>query len=357
MNILYCKKKLFILTVGVLTNYAIPISSAAAQSNQVAISQKKQLDMYSLRPVEFKRALVQTGSSMLVMKSYVDNIQEQPEIHVECIQMIQDTLRSDMIQHQKTAKENASNWGKVEKTILETNQSIIQFNEQFQSQYKQLSMAIQQNQTGQLQSHIQDLFLTISKNKKESDQLIRMLQEFQSNIEADVIHLKKDMNILMPIINNETGWSSDLQDQINANREISKKNKDILWDLISSGRANKDNLAEARKKIAAAEANIQNLKASLSGIQSNVAILTDTQNNMTDMIEAIIMAIQALQQLSTQWSIIQVKYEAVLNTIDTIDPEMLEWIQSDLTIAQKEWQDLTKYAEQLQRLYTNENKC
>lgn len=184
-----------------------------------------------------------------------------------------------------------------------------------------------------------------------------MLQEFQSNIEADVIHLKKDMNILMPIINNETGWSSDLQDQINANREISKKNKDILWDLISSGRANKDNLAEARKKIAAAEANIQNLKASLSGIQSNVAILTDTQNNMTDMIEAIIMAIQALQQLSTQWSIIQVKYEAVLNTIDTIDPEMLEWIQSDLTIAQKEWQDLTKYAEQLQQLYTNENKC
>lgn len=301
--------------------------------------------MYSLRPVEFKRALVQTGSSMLVMKSYVDNIQEQPEIHVECIQMIQDTLRSDMIQHQKTAKENASNWGKVEKTILETNHSINNYPWRY-SKTKQVSY-----------NPIYKIYSLQFQKKKESDQLIRMLQEFQSNIEADVIHLKKDMNILMPIINNETGWSSDLQDQINANREISKKNKDILWDLISSGRANKDNLAEARKKIAAAEANIQNLKASLSGIQSNVAILTDTQNNMTDMIEAIIMAIQALQQLSTQWSIIQVKYEAVLNTIDTIDPEMLEWIQSDLTIAQKEWQDLTKYAEQLQQLYTNENKC
>ncbi|WP_197266221.1 HBL/NHE enterotoxin family protein [Bacillus thuringiensis] len=357
MNILYCKKKLLILTVGVLTSYVIPISSAAAQSNQVAISQKKQQNMYSLRPAEFKQALAQTGSSMLVMKSYVDNIQEQPEIHVECIPMIQDALRSDMVQHQKTAKENASNWGKVEKNILETNQSIIQFNERFQSQYEQLSMAIQQNQTEKLQSHIQDLFLTISKNKKKSDQLIRILQEFQSNIEADVIHLKKDANMLRPIINNETGWSSDLQDQINANREIIKKNKDILWDLISSGHANKDNLAETRKKIAAAEANIQNLKSSLSGIQSNVAILTDTQNNMTDIIEAIIMAIQALQQLSTQWSIIQVKYEAVLNAIDTIDPEKLEWIHSDLTIAQKEWHDLIKYAEQLKRFYTNENKC
>ncbi|MBG9634034.1 MULTISPECIES: HBL/NHE enterotoxin family protein [Bacillus cereus group] len=356
MNILYCKKKLLILTFGVLTSYAIPISSAAAQSNQVTISQKNQQDMYSLRPVEFKQVLAQTGSSMLVMKSYVDNIQAQPEIHVKCIQMIPETLRSGMIQHQKNAKEHASNWGKVEKTILETNQNIIQFNEKFQSQYERLSMALQQKQTGQLQSHIQDLFLAISQNKKESDQLIPMLQEVQSNIEADVIHLKKDVNLLMPIINSETGWRSDLQDQINANREIIKKNKDILWDLISSGRANKDNLAAARKKIATAEENIQNLTANLSGVQSNVAILTDTQNNMTDMIEAITMAVQALQQLSTQWSILQLKYEAVLNAINTIDPEILEWIQSDLTIAQKEWQDLTNYAEQLQGLYTTENK-
>ncbi|PEP96975.1 HBL/NHE enterotoxin family protein [Bacillus toyonensis] len=356
MNILYYKKKLILLTVGILTSYVLPISSVAANSTQVAISQTDHQDRYSLRPAEFKQALAQTDSSMFVMKSYVENIQKQPEIHLESIQMIQDTVGSDMIYHQKTAKENASNWGGVEKVILETNQNIIQFNEQFQSQYEKLSMAIQQKQTGQLQSHLKDLSLFISKNKKESDQLIRMLKEFQSNIEADVIHLKKDVNILMPIINCETGWISNLQNQINTNHEIIKKNKDILWDLISSGRANKDNLADTRKKIAEAEANIQKFKASLSGIQSDVAILTDTQNNMTDMVEAITVAIQALQQISTQWNIIQVKYEAVLKAIDTIDSEMLEWIQSDLTIAQKEWKDLTEYAEQLQGFYTNERE-
>ncbi|MCQ6530992.1 alpha-helical pore-forming toxin family protein [Bacillus mycoides] len=232
----------------------------------------------------------------------------------------------------------------------------MQFNAQFQSQYEQLSMAIHEKQTGKLQSHINDLFHLISQNKRKSDQLISMLQEFQSNIEADVIHLRKDVNTLMPIINRETGWISDLQNQINANHEIIKKNKDILWDLISSDRANKDNLADIRKKIAEAEANIQKLKASLSGTQSDVAILTDTQNNITDMVEVIAVAIQALQQLSTQWNIIQVKYEAVLNAIDNLNPEMLEWIQSDLTIARKEWENITEYAEQLQRFHTNDRK-
>ncbi|MCQ6530993.1 HBL/NHE enterotoxin family protein [Bacillus mycoides] len=103
------------LTVGILTSHALPIPSAAAQSIQSTISHTDQQDMYSLRPAEFKQALVQTDSSMLVMKSYVDSIKKQPEIHLKCIQMIKDTLRSDMIHHQKIAKENANDWGKVEK--------------------------------------------------------------------------------------------------------------------------------------------------------------------------------------------------------------------------------------------------
>ncbi|HDR7791154.1 HBL/NHE enterotoxin family protein [Bacillus cereus group sp. Bc252] len=355
MNILYYPQKILtILTAGILTGYALFIPSAEAQSIQISTLDTNQQEIYSLRPSEFKYALGQTDSSLLVMQLYAENIQKQPDIHLEGIQMIQDNLRSDMICHQKIAKENANDWERVEKTILEASQNIIQFNIQFQSRYEQISMAIHQKQTGKLHSHIHDLFYLISQNKRKSDQLISLLQEFQSNIEADVMHFKKDVNMLMPIINSETGWVSDLQNQIDVNHEIIKKNKDILWDLISSGRANKDNLADVRTKIAEAEANIQKLKASLSGIQSDVAILTDTQNNMTDMVEVITSATRALQQLSTQWSIIQIKYEAVLNAIDDIDPEMFDWIQSDLTIAKKEWQDLNEYVEQLQQLYKNE---
>ncbi|OQR53359.1 HBL/NHE enterotoxin family protein [Bacillus sp. CDB3] len=350
----YPKKMITILTIGILTSNIHPMISKAAPSTQISIFHTDQQEMYSLRPAEFKNVLAQTDSSLNVIKSYVENIQKQPVIHLERIQVIHDNLRSDIIRHQKITKENAANWEEVQKNILETNQNIIQFNAQFQSKYERLSMTIHYKQTGQLQSNIKDLLDLISQNKRKSDQLTIMLQEFQSNIEVDVRNFKKDVNTLIPLINRETGGISDLQNQINANNDIIKKNKDILWELISSGHANANNLADERKKIAAAEANIQKLKASLSGIRSDVAILTDTQNNMINMVEVIAAAIKALREITQQWDIVQVKYKSVLKSIEDIDPEMFELIQSDLRIAKKEWQDLKEYAKQLQRVYENE---
>ncbi|HHL0974559.1 TPA: HBL/NHE enterotoxin family protein [Bacillus cereus] len=330
-------------------------AEAANSTSNVSI-QFNQKETYSLRPLEFQQALAQADSNMLRLFLYAENIQKQPEIQVSGLHVDNATLRVDMIRHQQLAKEHANDWGTVEKTIVDTNQNIIQFNGQFQSQYEQLLMVIQQKQTSNLQSHIKTLFDCISQNKRESDQLIRMLQTFQSSIEVDVRNFKKDISTLLPIINSDTGWIANVQNQIQSKYAIIKKNKDILWDLISSGRADKKNLADTRNKIATASADIEKLKASLSGVQAEVVNLVDTQNNLTDMIQAITAAIQALQYLSTQWSMIQIKYEAVLNTMDQIDPEIWKWIQSDLIIAKKEWQDLTEYAKKLQQLYTNERK-
>lgn len=357
MNRCYYKKNLMaILAIGIIGSQVIPMYAEAANSTSNVSIQFNQKETYSLRPLEFQQALAQADSNMLRLFLYAENIQKQPEIQVSGLHVDNATLRVDMIRHQQLAKEHANDWGTVEKTIVDTNQNIIQFNGQFQSQYEQLLMVIQQKQTSNLQSHIKTLFDCISQNKRESDQLIRMLQTFQSSIEVDVRNFKKDISTLLPIINSDTGWIANVQNQIQSKYAIIKKNKDILWDLISSGRADKKNLADTRNKIATASADIEKLKASLSGVQAEVVNLVDTQNNLTDMIQAITAAIQALQYLSTQWSMIQIKYEAVLNTMDQIDPEIWKWIQSDLIIAKKEWQDLTEYAKKLQQLYTNERK-
>ncbi|MBG0969264.1 HBL/NHE enterotoxin family protein [Bacillus sp. SRB3LM] len=351
MNILFYKKKMIaILTIGTLSINVFPTLLEAAQSTPIIGQQ----EMYFSCPTEFKSALAQTDASMIIMQSYVKNIQKQPEIFLENIQIIDDDLRSDIIYHQKIAKENAIKWEKVKNNILKTNQSIIEFNTQIQLQYQHLFMALQEKQSEKLQYNIKNLLDLVSQNKNKSEQMAGMLQEFQFNIEEDVRNFKKDVNILMPIIDNEIGYISGLQNQINANYEVIKKNKDILWDLISSGRANTNNLADVKKKIATTETDIQRLKASLSGIQSDVSTLIDTQNNMNNIIEVITLAIKALQEIKQQWDIVQTKCTSLLKSIDDMDPEVLELMKADLMIAKKEWQDLKEYVEQLQNLYENE---
>ncbi|PES06904.1 hemolytic enterotoxin, partial [Bacillus anthracis] len=76
--------------------------------------------------------------------------------------------------------------------------------------------------------------------------------------------------------------------------------------------------ADTGKKIAWAEENSQILKINLSGIQSDVAILTDIQKNTISMVEIITAAIKALQEIIQQWDIVQLKYSVILKCIDNI---------------------------------------
>ncbi|PES07557.1 hemolytic enterotoxin, partial [Bacillus anthracis] len=103
---------------------------------------------------------------------------------------------------------------------------------------------------GDFKSNIKGLVDLISQNKAKSDQLTIIIQEFDSNIKEDVRSLKKDLNTLLPIVNSATGGIVDLQEKIDYYNSIIIQNKDILWNLISSGHATAQNLADTRKKIA-----------------------------------------------------------------------------------------------------------
>ncbi|PEZ46364.1 hemolytic enterotoxin [Bacillus thuringiensis] len=353
MKVQYYQKSAITLMIGILTSNLFPMFSEAEKHTQATIFDKEQQEIYPLRLIDVKSVLAQTSSAMISMKSYVENIRKQSEVHLSRIPAINDNLCLDIMRHQINAQKHAENWMQVKEHILGANQNIIQFNNQFQSYYERLSMNIQHQQIGDFKSNIKGLVDLISQNKAKSDQLTIIIQEFDSNIKEDVRSLKKDLNTLLPIVNSATGGIVDLQEKIDYYNSIIIQNKDILWNLISSGHATAQNLADTRKKIAWAEENSQILKINLSGIQSDVAILTDIQKNTISMVEIITAAIKALQEIIQQWDIVQLKYSVILKCIDNIGRKGFKLMQLKLNITKKEWQDLREYAEQLYRL----NEC
>ncbi|KEK24090.1 non-hemolytic enterotoxin subunit C [Bacillus gaemokensis] len=351
---MYKKIILSIMIAGVTTGNLLPLQPYAAEQKEKIHSLQESNKNYSLGPAGFQDAMVQTTSSIFAMDSYAKTIRNQQETDLSRISLINSNLRENMVKHQKDAKVNASYWlDEMKPQILKTDQNIVEFNDIFQAYYSNLLAAIDQKDSGKLKSDLEKLYNIILNNQNEVDRLLGNLKTFRNRMVEDTKSFKDDSNQLTSILASTNAGIPLLQQQINTYNDSIKKSNDMviagaaLCVALITCLAGGPMIAIAKKDIANAEREIENLKARISGAQAEVAILTDVKNKTINMTETIDAAITSLQNISNQWYTIGAKYNNLLQNVKGISPEEFTFIKEDLNTAKDSWQDVKKYTEKL----------
>ncbi|CAI8840914.1 non-hemolytic enterotoxin B/C [Bacillus sp. IT-79MI2] len=259
-----------------------------------------------------------------------------------------------MLKHQKEAKTNATYWlDEMKPQIMKTDQNIVEFNGTVQSYYSSLIAAVDQKNREKLKSDLEKLYNIILTNQSEVDKLLENLKTFRNRMAEDTKSFKGDANQLTAILASTNAGIPLLQQQINTYNDSIKKSNDmviagsVLCAALITCLAGGPMIAVAKKDIANAEREIENLKARISGAQAEVAILTDVKNKTINMTETIDAAITSLQNISNQWYTIGAKYNNLLQNVKSISPEEFTFIKEDLNTARDSWQDVENYTEKL----------
>ncbi|WP_410982162.1 HBL/NHE enterotoxin family protein [Bacillus cereus] len=350
----YKKIVLSMMVLGVTTSNIVPLHPLAAEPKNQIHSLQESDKNYSLGPAGFQDVMGQTTSSVFAMDSYAKTIREQQETDLNRISSINSNLREVMVKHQKDAKVNASFWlDEMKPQIMKTDQNIMEFNGTFQSYYSSLIAAVDQKDRGKLKSDLEKLYNIILTNQSEVDKLLENLKMFRNRMAEDTKSFKDDSNQLTAILASTNAGIPLLQQQINTYNDSIKKSNDmliagsVLCAALITCLAGGPMIAVAKKDIANAEREIENLKARISGAQAEVAILTDVKNKTINMTETIDAAITSLQNISNQWYTIGAKYNNLLQNVKSISPEEFTFIKEDLNIAKDSWQDVKNYTEKI----------
>jgi len=351
---LYKKIMLSIMVLGVTTSNIVPLHPLAAEQKGQIHSLQESNKNYSLGPAGFQDVMAQTTSSVFAMDAYAKTIRDQQETDLSKISAVNSSLRENMIKHQKEAKLNATYWlDEMKPQILKTDQNIVEFNDTFQAYYNNLLAAMDQKDSGKLKSDLEKLYNVILNNQSEVDKLLGNLKTFRNRMAEDTKSFKDDANQLTSILASTNAGIPLLQQQINTYNDSIKKSNDMviagaaLCVALITCLAGGPMIAVAKKDIANAEREIENLKARISGAQAEVAILTDVKNKTINMTETIDAAITSLQNISNQWYTIGAKYNNLLQNVKGISPEEFTFIKEDLNTARDSWQDVKNYTEKL----------
>ncbi|WP_242144623.1 MULTISPECIES: HBL/NHE enterotoxin family protein [unclassified Bacillus cereus group] len=342
----YKKCLLSFMIVGVAINNAFPLHSVAEE--------QKGAGNYSLGPAGFQEVMAQTTSSIFAMDSYAKLILNQQETDLHKISSIHDDVRRDMIQHQRDAKMNATDWiNQMKPQIMKVDQNIIDFHTIFQAQYNSMLLAVDQKDRDTLKANLETLYTNILHNQKEVDALLRELKAFRERMVKDTNRFKNDVNQLTAILASTNAGIPALEQQIQTYNDSIKKSNDmviaggVLCVALLTCLAGGPMIAVAKKDIANAEREIANVKTKISGVQAEIAILTDVKNKTTNMTETVDAAITALQNISNQWYTVGAKYNNLLQNVKGISPEEFHFIKEDLNVAKDSWRDVKTYTEKL----------
>lgn len=349
-------KKVIVSTIitGMAVSNAIPLHIFAAEQgmeNRVS-QQQKDIKSYSLGPDKYKEVMENMGASILTMDSYAQIIRNLQQTDLSKISSIKDDLQANIINHQRVAKTNATYWlENLKPNITKTIENNVKYNDVFQASYNQLITAIDQKNKVEFKFRLVRLYRSVLENSEEVNGLLGRLITFRNSISEDTRSFKEDSNQLNSILNNTNGGISLLQQQIDNYNNTIKQNYDKRGGYIAIAAlmpwVGIPLIENADKDIAAAQKEIEQLKAQISGAQAELVIVTDAKNKMEHMATTIDTAITATENIKKQWETIGAKYNSLLQDIDFIDPEVLTTIKDDLSIAKDSWQDLKNYADKL----------
>ncbi|MCU5657201.1 alpha-helical pore-forming toxin family protein [Bacillus mycoides] len=325
---------------------------------------------YSLGPEGLKDALEKTGSNMLVMDLYALTVVKQANVNFDGLTVINNDLQTSIKDNHDASRKNAKQWlDGLKPQIIQTNQNIINYNTQFQNYYDVLVEAVNNKDKETLKAVLTSLDDSISENKDAVDKLVQDLKAFRGKLELDTQNLKTDANKITDILSGQDAGIPLMQKQIETNQTLIDENNKvyiassvatalgayltatIVFAPIGAGALGGGiyGVTTSQQQIKTAQEEIKNLTENISTAQQQVAKLTVLKNNTNNLTETIDAAITALENVKDKWQTMGTKYKSLNDNVDRINPDKLAAIiKADLKIAKGSWEQVNKYAENIQ---------
>ncbi|MGH0945181.1 HBL/NHE enterotoxin family protein [Bacillus mycoides] len=326
---------------------------------------------YSLGPEGLKDAIEKTGSNMLVMDLYALTIVKQANVNFDGITALNNDLQKSIKNNHDASKKNASQWlDGLKPQIIQTNQNIINYNTQFQNYYDVLVEAVNNNDKETLKAVLTSLDDSISENKGAVDKLVQDLKAFRGKLELDTQNLKTDANKVEDILAGENALIPLMRQQIETNQTLIDENNKVyiassvatalgayltatvIFAPLGAGPLGGGiyGVITSQQQIKKAQEEIINLTKNISTAEQQVARLTVLKKNTDNLTETIDAAITALENVKNQWQTMGAKYKSLNDNVDRINPDKLATIiKVDLKIAKGSWEQVNKYAENIQK--------
>ncbi|MGE6599829.1 HBL/NHE enterotoxin family protein [Bacillus proteolyticus] len=326
---------------------------------------------YSLGPEGLKDAIEKTGSNMLVMDLYALTIVKQANVNFDGLTVINNDLQTSIRGNLDASRINAKQWlDGLKPQIIQTNQNIINYNTQFQNYYDVLVEAVNKNDKETLKAVLTSLDDSVSENKDAVDKLVKDLKAFRGKLELDTQNLKTDANKITDILAGQDAGIPLMEKQIGANQTLIDENNKVyiassvatalgayltatvIFAPIGAGALGGGiyGVVTSQQQIKTAQEKIIELTANISTAKQQVAKLTILKNNTNNLTETIDAAITALENVKNQWETMGAKYKSLNDNVDRINPDKLATIiKVDLKIAKGSWEQVNKYAENIQK--------
>lgn len=357
--------------------YAENATEEQAQTNPTDIYNK-----FELGPDGLREAMKTTGSNALVMDLYALTVIKQPNISFKNVNSIETNLQNKILGDQDNARENAKEWlDQLKPQLIATNENIINYDNKFAGYYNKLLEATENKDTQALTARLTRLSNSVLENKREVDELIVDLKQFREKLQTDTQNLKANTNQLSTILTSQNTGVPLFQKQIDAYYEsISKYNNILIASsvataagpitivggvavlvtgagtplgigLIAGGAGatggGVTGIVLAKQGIDQAQEEIKVLTGNIEEAQIQLASITAIKKQMEFLTDTIDLAIDSLQNISTQWSTMEAKYRSLISNINIMDPEDFELLKEDLVIAKTSWSNIKDYAEKL----------
>lgn len=378
------------MAVTIVFSNVVP-SYAYAKNTTQEQAQTDPTDIYNkfeLGPDGLREAMKTTGSNALVMDLYALTVIKQPNISFKYVNSIETNLQKKILMDQDNARENAKEWlDQLKPQLIATNENIINYDNKFEGYYNKLLEATENKDTQALTARLTRLSNSVLENKREVDKLIVDLKQFREKLQTDTQKLKANTNQLSTILTSQDTGIPLFQKQIDAYYEsISKYNNILIASsvataagpiaivggvavlvtgagtplgigLIAGGAGATGGgitgIVLAKQGIDQAQEEIKVLTGNIEEAQIQLASITAIKKQMEFLTDTIDLAIDSLQNISTQWSTMEAKYRSLVSNIDIMDPEDFELLKEDLVIAKTSWSNIKDFAE---KLYVEEIK-
>ncbi|WP_163247704.1 HBL/NHE enterotoxin family protein [Bacillus tropicus] len=352
-----------IVAGGIMPSYASAEESAPIYANH----QDLKYPSYYLGPTGLDHAMKETKSNMLVMDLYALTILKQADINLDGLPSVGDNLKTAIKANQNLTRENATYWlNNLKSGIVTTNQNIISYDTKFQNYSRYLLQY--KNDPVKLTALLTKLNGEISQNKDQVTKLVEDLKSFRGKLEKDTQNLKGNSEDIVNILTGQEAGIPLFQKQIETNKALIDENNKIY---IASSVATAAGaylvlspfapigapilgggiygVVSSQQQIIKAQEEIITLTQNISMAQLQSARLTIVQSDIKNLTDTIDKAIVSLENIKTAWDGMGTKYDSLIKSAKAVDPEFLAMdITADLDTANDHWEQIRKYAENIQ---------
>ncbi|HHL0974558.1 TPA: HBL/NHE enterotoxin family protein [Bacillus cereus] len=369
-------------------NLTPPIQAFAQEKMSVTHNQEY-VNTNKEEQENFKTNLTAMNSYYVAMQVYAQKISAEADIHLDQVDLDakDSSLKQDLPAHQEVARENAAFWNKSLKTqMLKVNQGIISYDTQFQEYSKSLEQAIAAKDKETIKKLIADrLMKNAKKQQNDVNDVIANLDTFDLKLGHDIRDFDTDGKRLIAILAGKDSLIEALIKQIDTYHATIDQSLQYLIGsavgmgvsvgvgglaiglavfsggvlvpvilgvgaislLAGAGYASYNNYTSMNT----AKEGLKKASQQLAMTNTALATLKGAQSSVNNLYKAVSEARETLGHISSQWGTTYMKYESLLNNIDTMSPDELSFITADLEVAKNSWADLRTWAEKIQNQF------